>query len=117
VTLQGFLRRNGQEIGQPLAIHRNRYGIGTVIGAIALFLALSGLFLLNPEVGPVDSLLATAIFLLITVIGLVLLAGEVLVVCERALVLGAANTLKSPFVIRYDQIAVGSLVRVTRSRR
>jgi len=30
-------------------------------GESTLFLALSGLFLLNPEVGPVGSLLATAI--------------------------------------------------------
>jgi len=116
VTLQGFLRRNEQEIGQPLAIHRNRYGIGTVIGAIALFLALNGLYQLNTEAGPTESVLAAAIFLLITVVILILLAGEVLVVCERALVLGP-TILRSPFVIRYDQIGVGSLVPVTRARR
>jgi predicted membrane metal-binding protein len=116
VRLRTFLRRNEAETGRALSVHHNRYGIGTVLGAFVLWLVCSALFLLNPEMGVLATLLAAVLLGAVAIAALVLLSGEILVVCERALVLGNANLWRTPFVIRYDQITVGSMVPVHRSR-
>ncbi|GAA1490873.1 hypothetical protein [Brachybacterium sacelli] len=116
MSLHGFLRRNGGEIGRPLTIYRNGYGAGTVIGAVVLWIACSVLFLLHPDLGPVQKALAVVILAVVVVAALLLMAGEVLVVAERGLALGTSNLGRSPFVVRYDQITVGSVVPVHRSR-
>lgn len=116
MTLRGFLRRHAGELGAPLVTCRNSFGWGTALGAFVLWVVLGALFLLNPEIAPGPALLMTAVLAVVAVVILLLNSGEVLVVCERALVVGPTALWLTPFVIRYDQITVGSVAPVLRSR-
>lgn len=116
MSLRRALRRSAHEVGAPLHTSRSSFGCGTLVGALVVWAVLSALFLLSPDLPLWGGIGASAVLALAAAAVLVMNSGEVLVVCERGLVLGPTALWFTPFVIRYDQITVGSVVPVLRSR-
>ncbi|APX33003.1 hypothetical protein BH708_10125 [Brachybacterium sp. P6-10-X1] len=117
MTLHRFLERHRDELGAPVQIHHNRFGPGTVLVGVGIWLLCGAFLLLAPDL-PVGGLVAVLSILALAVAAvLVLMLGEVVVVCERGLVLGPTGLFRRPFLVRYDQITPGSLVPVHRARR
>lgn len=118
MTLRRFLSRHHAELGAPLTICRNRFGIGTVLVAVGIGV-LGGALILAATAGGSLGARAAALAVLAAAIGTVLLlmSGEVVVVCEGGLVLGPTGVLRSPFLVRYEQITPGSLVPVHGARK
>lgn len=118
MTLHRFLSRHHAELGAPLTICRSRFGLGPVLVAVGIGVLGGALILAATAEGPQGARVA-ALMVLVAAIGAVLLlmSGEVVVVCEGGLVLGPTGLFRSPFLVRYAQITPGSLVPVHGARK
>lgn len=117
MTLRGFLDGHRAELGAPLRVFRNRYGIGTVVIAVGIWLAIALVMVLVPDVPIAGRVVVIGVAAGFAAAVLLLTAGEVVAVCERGLALGPSGVLRRPLLVRYDQITPGSLVPVHRARR
>lgn len=117
MSARSAARRHRQEVGEVLAVHADRPGPFVIGGFLLAWLIFSGLTLLVPGENLVLALTPTLAFALLFGVILLYISGERLIVCERGLVLGSVAPGLRPSVIRYDQIAPGSMVPVTGAHR
>ncbi|WP_431709774.1 hypothetical protein [Glutamicibacter uratoxydans] len=111
--VRSAVRRHQDLLGDVVAVHHDRPGRGTVLGFISVWVALSALTLINPGETLMLSIAPAAGLFIIAVVIYVMLAGERLVVCERGVLVGSVAPFLRPYVIRYDQIVVGSVVPIS----
>lgn len=89
-----------------------------VIGGFVLaWLLMSGLTLINPGETALLAVAPAVAFAVMFALILLYISGERLLVCERGLVIGSVAPGLRPYVVRYDQIAPGSVVPVIGARR
>lgn len=117
MTARGAARRHQEEVGGIIAVHSDRPGPLVVGLFVLVWLAMSGLTLINPPDSPVLAVIPALVFALILGGILLVVSGERLVVCERGLVIGSVAPGLRPSVVRYEQIVPGSVVPVTGARR
>lgn len=117
MILRRFLDEHRIELGAPLQVIRNRFGIGTVLIAVGIWLAIALAMVLVPDVPIAGRIVVIGVAAGFAAAVLLLTAGEVVAVCEHGLALGPAGPLRRPLLVRYDQITPGSLVPVHRARR
>lgn len=115
--LRRFLRRHAAEIGVPLGVYRHRFAARTLVLAGLVWVIMCALLALNPKMTPGTFVAACLVAGVALGTGFLLKSAEVLVVCERALVVGASDLLREPFIVRYEHIVPGSLVPVTGAQR
>ena len=106
-------RRHEDEIGRVLAIHHDRPGPRTVIGFAAAWVLMSALTFIAPGETALLAIVPTLAFLVILGGILVMLSGERLIVCERGLLIGSVAPFLTQYVLRYDQIAPGTIVPIS----
>lgn len=113
MTLRSFLRRNVDEIGEPIATYRNRPGPVFWIAAVFFWLLAPLSVIVNPNPSTAYNIAFPTVMGLLLLAIIVVISTEVLVVCERGLVVGSGAPLANPFVIPFEKIVRGSIVPVT----
>lgn len=106
-------RRHQDVLGDVVAVHHDRPGLGTVLGFVLAWMLMSGLTFIFPGETLVLAIAPSVGLFIIGVVIYVMLAGERLVVCERGVLLGSVAPFMRPYAIRYDQIVVGSVVPIS----
>jgi hypothetical protein len=111
------LRRHRDLLGAALSVHRSRPGPGTVLCAALLWGLAPAAILVNPDPNLWANIAFPVLWGVLVLLGLALISGEVLVVCERGLLVGSTAPFQRPSAIPYARIQPGSLVPVTGARR
>ncbi|HIZ34170.1 MAG TPA: hypothetical protein H9815_00190 [Candidatus Ruania gallistercoris] len=111
------LRRHGDELGAPIAVHYSRPGVWTKVIAVAFWLLMPAAMLVNPDPDPRLNV-AFPVLMGLLILGVyALIRGETLAVCERGLLIGSTAPFLRPYVLRYEEIVPGSLTPITGTRR
>lgn len=100
-------------LGEIQAIHHDRPGRGTVTAFLVVWLAFSGLTLINPADSALVAIAPTVLFAVIGLIIYIMLSGERLIVCQRGILIGSVAPFLKPYPIRFEQIVVGSIVPIS----
>lgn len=116
--LKRFLELNRDELGATLSVHRTGVTGPALLHTVGAWAVVTAVLVLLPHMSPTQVVIVSAIVAVVSVLLLLMVFGsESLVVCERALVVGATIPRSPLFIIRYEQIVPGSLVPVTHAQR
>lgn len=110
--VRSAVRRHRDVLGDVVAVHHDRPGTGTKIGFILAWVIMSGLTLINPGETFLLAVMPSIGLLVMWVIIYVMISGERLVICQRGMLVGSVAPFLRPYVIRFDQIVVGSLTPI-----
>lgn len=117
MSVRSAARRHRDEVGEVVAVATDRPGPLVIGGFVVVWAVFSGLTLINPPVDGSMAVTPAVVFAVLFALALMYISGERLLVCERGLVIGSVAPGMRPYVLRYDQIAPGSVAPVTGARR
>lgn len=117
MTVRRWLRRHRSTLGRPIEVHRSRPGILTLLVLVTMWSIAPIGVLVNPDPDLLANLVFPVIWGAILLAALVMMSGEVLVVCEQGVLVGSIVPFQRPCAIPYSQITPGSVVPVTRARK
>lgn len=110
-------QRHRGDVGAVLHAYGDIPGTGTRVGFVISWAVMSAITFINPGETAALAVAPTIAFALIGLVIWLLLSSERLLVCERGLVVGSVGVGLRPYVIRYEQIAPGTLVPLTGAHR
>ncbi|MFD1719491.1 hypothetical protein [Georgenia deserti] len=117
MSLPRALRAHRRELGDAVTVYRNRPGAVTYVIAFLLWAVMPVGVIVNADEQMVANVLPPVIWGVIVIVIVVMLGGEVLVVCERGLVVGSVAPLLRPSAVPYAHLVPGTVVPILQARR
>ncbi|UFU01760.1 hypothetical protein LQF12_09525 [Ruania suaedae] len=117
MSVRRAVERHRAGLGASVAVYRSRPGAGTYLAALVLWLLMVAGVLINPDPELVHNVVPLVVWGSILAGILAMLGGEVLIVCERGLLVGSTAPLLRPRPVPYDRIVPGTVVPVLRPWR
>lgn len=117
MSVPAAVRRHRGELGEAIAVFRDRPPLGVILLAVTVWLLCCGISLINPPDTAVQTVSLFAAYAVFVFGFLGMMSGEVLIVCARGLIIGSTALGLRPYVVRFEQMTPGGVVPLRRARR
>lgn len=116
MSVKSAAARHREEIGEVRAVYRDRPSLLFALILGGVWLLFTVITLINPGETLVLAIAPSVIFAVIFGLIYLYMGSEALIIAERGVLIGSVAPGLRPYVIRYEQIAPGSVVPVTGAR-